>query len=382
MKHDLVLVPIEPLEERYSASWYRNLPKTFMDAGFNVTVIDGTPLQQTVKVGSFLDINSTVAYKATQIQQIASLFDAGKVKQQTVFFFSDIEFWGVESIRLMADMNGISVKLAGFCHAASYTREDAFSIAAPYQQYTEVGWIAAFDLVMVGSQYHKDAIVERRLLPLGRQDLSEKIVVTGNPLFREDYEFDSKEHKEPLVVLTNRLDMEKRPLWTLKLFELAKAKHPDWTFAVTSGRNGIRSNSPLIVDEILRLQEAGVIEVEVGLTKEQYHNIIQRATVMVSHSIEESFGFCVVEAALYGCAPMASLGLSHTEIVNRYHKLFLPDRSYLGTNAEINLASDLAKLEWVMANPWYTKGIRSIAEPYFGVPEIMASHLKDLYDTE
>jgi glycosyltransferase involved in cell wall biosynthesis len=378
MKRDLIIVPIEPLEERYSASWYRNLPKAFGESGFNVSVITGDTLQATVKVGSFLDINSTVFCKASQIQQIAALFDAGKVKQQTVFFFSDIEFWGVESIRLMADMNGIDIKLAGFCHAASYTREDAFAIAAPYQQYTEVGWIAAFDLVMVGSQYHKDAIIARRLAPLNRQDLADRIVVTGNPLFRDDYVFTPGVKKEKLVVLANRLDMEKRPLWTLWLFEIAKARHPDWTFAVTSGRSGVRSNSPQVVEEIFDLERRGVIQVHVGINKAQYHSILERAMVTVSHSIEENFGYVVVESAVYGCAPMVSRGLSHTEIVNRYHKLFLPDRCE--EQGDIDLSEDLAQLEWVMDNPWYTKGIQSIAEPYFSATEIMASHLKDFYD--
>ena len=382
MNRDLIVIPLEPLAERYTEQWYRNLPKVFADAGFDVTVIDGTPLQQTVKVGSFLDINSTIAYKSTQIQQIAALFDAGKVKQQTVFFFSDIEFWGVESIRLMADMNGIDVKLAGFCHAASYTREDAFAIAAPYQQYTEVGWIAAFDLVMVGSQYHKDAIIDRRLDPLGRLDLADRIVVTGNPLFRDDYVIHPDVKKEKLVVLANRLDMEKRPLWTLKLVELAKAKHPDWAFAVTSGRSGVRSNSPQIVEEIHYLEREGVIQVHVGINKAQYHSILERAMVSVSHSIEENYGYCLVESAIYGCAPMVSRGLSHTEIVNRYHKLFLPDRCAYNAQSDIDLTEDLAQLEWVMDNPWYTKGVQSIAEPYFSAQEIMASHLKDFYDTK
>ena len=75
----MILVPIEPLVERYSESWYRNLPRLFENRGFEVTVIDGVPLEQTVKVGTFLDINSTVHYKMTQMQCIAKLFHEGKV---------------------------------------------------------------------------------------------------------------------------------------------------------------------------------------------------------------------------------------------------------------------------------------------------------------
>ena len=384
MKPDLIIVPIEPLIERYTESWYRNLPKAFEAAGFNVTTIDGNPLQQTVKVGSFLDINSTVHYKMTQLQNLAARFDANKVKNGTVIFFSDIEFWGLESVRLMAQMNGVKVALAGFCHAASYTKEDAFEVAAQYQQYTEIGWLAALDLVMVGSNYHKQAIYKRRIEPLvanetSRQHLMDKIVVTGNPLFREDYAKTGVAKDGNMVLLTNRLDQEKRPLWTLKLFEMAKRSHPDWRFAITSGRNGLRSNSPEVLAQIHRLVMGEVIEVHSGVNKAKYHALLERASVSVSHSIEENFGYCIVEAALYGCAPMCPNGQSHVELVNRYSRLLVKDRSAQTADQGANLSADLAQLEWLMANPWYSKDVSSIAEPYFGVSEIMASHLLDLH---
>src|SRR5271154_5940689 len=164
----IYLVPIEPLTERYSESWYRNMPIAFEKAGFNVVVIDGEPLpNDEIKVGTFLDISSTCHYKSTQLQAISKLFHNKKVENGSVFFFADIEFWGIEQVRLLADMNNVQVFLTGFLHAASYTIGDAFEIAAPYQQFTEIGWVAALDKVFVGSEYHKDAFYERRLIPNG-----------------------------------------------------------------------------------------------------------------------------------------------------------------------------------------------------------------------
>ena len=355
MKRDLIYVPIEPLEERYTAQWYKHFPVAFAEH-FNVIVIDGEPLQETVKVGTFLDINSTIHYKATQLRKIAALFDAGKIADGTRFFFGDIEFWGIESIRLMADMNRVNIKLTGFLHAASYTKGDAFEIAAPYQRYTEVGWIAAFDTVFVGSAYHRGAVVERRLVPLGADHLQDRLVVAGNPMFEADYPAYSVNKKQQ-VVLTNRFDAEKHPDRTLALFAAAKAMHPDWTFVVTTGRKTFTSNDPKLVKVARYMEAEGIIEIRAGLTKDEYHRILAESLVMVSHSPEENFGYCIAEAALYDCQPLLLNCASHPDMVA---PLDQPD-AHLFTHS----AHALAQLEYLMANPRSTKAAatRFFSEP-------------------
>lgn len=312
---DLLLIPIEPLTERYSEQWYRRMPPAFAAAGFNVKVIDGKPLlENEIKVGAFLDINSTVHYKMTQLQELARMFNCGEVKDGTVIWFSDIEFWGLESVRLMADMNKVDVALAGFLHAASYTKGDAFAIAEPYQQYTEVGWVAALDAVFVGSAYSKSAVVSRRLGVAPQ--LADKIIVSSNPMFLDEYHKFAGVEKRNLVVLTNRFDVEKDPWATLDLFKVAKAAHPDWEFQICTGRPTLRSNDPALVSYARSLESQGVLTIRAGLTKEEYHRTLAQAKVMVSNSPEESFGYCVVEAINYGCVPLLRKCASHPELVD------------------------------------------------------------------
>lgn len=322
-KRPLIYVPIESLVERYTEQWRRLIPPALENAGYDVTVIDGVPLHDTVKVGTFLDINSTVSYKMSQLQKIAGMFSAGSVIPGTVFFFGDIEFWGLESVRLMADMNGVPVVITGFLHAASYTREDAFQIAEPYQQYTEVGWIAACDKVFVGSYYHRAAVTTRRLWRLNADRLGTRIVVTSNPIFLEAYdELDrASVKKQKKVLITNRPDSEKRPLETLELFRKAKLMFPDWEFVLTSSRDTLKSNSEDIVSKFREAEAEGIITIKVGLTKQQYHQELAESWVMVSHSIEENYGYCLVEALLYGCAPLCRMGLSHTELLKNDPRL-------------------------------------------------------------
>jgi len=326
---DLIYVPIEPLAERYSEQWYRCMPQAFNAAGYeNVYVIEGVPLlNNEIKVGTFLDINSTTHYKWSQLQTIARKFHEGSIKRGTVFFFADIEFWGIESIRLLADMNGIDVCLTGFLHAASYTREDAFAIAADYQRYTEVGWIAALDKVFVGSSYHKRAVVERRLKPLNAQHLAERIVVTKNPVFIDEYPL-HKCQKQKKVLLTNRFDPEKRPRETLLMFRELKAEFSDWEFVVTTGRPDLRGD---LTDVAIarHLESEGTITIKDGLTKDQYHRELAEAHMVVTHSIEENYGYCIAEALIYGCLPLMRRGLSHDEfVINSTHtEAFLFDYS-------------------------------------------------------
>lgn len=303
----IYLVPIEPLTERYTEQWYRKIPSAF---NLPTTVIDGQELlKEDINVGTFLDINSTTHYKASQLQQIAKLFHTGRVKEGDTFFFYDMEFWGIESVRLLADMNNIKITLAGFLHAASFTKEDAFSIAAPYQQYTEVGWIAAMDYVFVGSEYQKQAVIERRLKPLNALHLREKIIPTGNPFFESEYET-YKTNKRNLALLTNRLDREKRPLETLKLFSRVRKLLPDWEFLVCTGRKRLRGDE----EAIAYLQKEN-IPVRYGLSKAEYHKYLSEAKIVVSHSIEESYGYCIAEALHYGATPLLYNTACHPEWV-------------------------------------------------------------------
>lgn len=314
----IIYVPIEPLKERYTESWYRNIPIFFRGQGCEVETVEGSPLTDAVTVGTFLDINSTVAYKAEQLKRIAQMFHERRVADGSVFFFGDVEFWGIEAVRLMAQINQVDVKLTGFLHAASYTAEDAFAVAADYQRYTELGWLKALDRVFVGSHYHRDAVIERRVNEYGtREDQTEipyKIQVTGNPMFRDDYEIFPGSKKKQLVI-ANRFDWEKRPNLSLDFAYLLKRQNPDLEVVVVTSRPRFRSNREWLVSYARQLEKDGVLTIREGLTKTQYHQVLDESMVMLTNTIEENFGYCIVEACHYGCYPILKNAYSHPELV-------------------------------------------------------------------
>lgn len=318
----LYIVPIEPLEERYTGEWYRYLPKRFAEYGVNVVQIDGTPTTNVIETGSFLDINSTIHYKAGQMQNISELFRKKQVKDDDIFFISDLEFWGIESLRMLSQINNVKIKIYGFLHAASYTIEDAFAVAADYQKYTELGWFKAVDGIFVGTDYHKRAVVDRRVMPYAtgedQGNIVAKIHVVGNPLFQNAYDISDLDtiEKRNKIIITNRFDSEKRPDQSLLVARLVKEKMPDVEVVVTTSRPTFRSNKQWLVDLARTYEREGWLTIKSRLTKQEYHNELKTSKVMISNSIEENFGYCIAEAIMFGVAPVLCTGASHNEMVS------------------------------------------------------------------
>lgn len=310
-------VPLESLEERYSKQWAKWMPEEFRRQGIQFRTIEGESLCDTVEVGTFLDINSTMAHKASQIQTIAGLFHRKEVKPGDKFFLADTEMFGMEgTIRYLADLNKVNVKIYGFAHAGSYTREDFVEPCAPYAMKYESAWDRIFDKIFVGSQYHANQLQHLRAIYF------DKTVVTGNP-----YDVDAvrasipRQEKVNRVIHTNRPDPEKRPDVTLDVFERLKVKHPDWEFMVTTSRK--QWSSGVLRQRALRLQEQGVVTVCEGLTKDQYLTLLAQSKVMTGNTIEENFGYALLEALIFDTIPIVPNDYSHPELLeNNWRCLF------------------------------------------------------------
>ncbi len=340
----LYYIPIEPLSERYTEQWYTYFPKEFQKE-FNVEIIDGIPLSDTVNVGTFLDINSTIAYKNSQMIKIAKLFQENKVQDDSVFFFGDLEFWGIESLRLMADMNNIKIKLYAYLHAASYVEKDAFQIAEDYQKYTELGWVLAMDKVFIATNHHKKLFMKTRGTLAAFDDyqkLEKKFKVVGNPLFMDAYK-NYNQKKKNKILCTNRPDTEKMVDVTMEIFKVLKKENPDWEFVMCTGRKYYKSNNPKIEKQAKELEQEGIITIKSNLSKDEYHKELSEAKVVVTNNeIEETFGYCPMEAALYNAAPICPNLLSHPELLeNNKELLYTPG----------NYKNCIDKIKNIMTNP-------------------------------
>ena len=320
----LWLVQLQPLTERYTEQWARWLPAGFKKAGFDVQVIDGNPLTTTIEKGAFLDINGAHYYTFTQLQKITKLFYEDKIKGDDIFFFADIEFPGhIEAVRYMAELQNIPVKIYGFLHACSITKEDVVEKLAPWLKYYELAWIKVCDGVFVGSQFFKDRLIEERIKPFApkneQMELSEKIIVTGNPWNASEVlgMVNPLPKKENIVIFPHRWDFDKRPNIFLNLTYYYKKRFPDWKFIVTTSRPHFRSTSPWLEELALKAVEDGVIEIKDGLTKTEYYEWMAKAKIMVSTTVFESWGYITTEAITFGTYPLVPNNFSYQTIMSK-----------------------------------------------------------------
>ena len=76
----IFLVPIEPIDSRYTKQWYENIPKIIGDRirelkldPHEVVTIAGEGANNGTTAGAFLDFAATNYYKAAQVQAISEL---------------------------------------------------------------------------------------------------------------------------------------------------------------------------------------------------------------------------------------------------------------------------------------------------------------------
>ena len=317
-KPTLYLLPLEPLEERYTGAWWRWLPETFAEE-FKVVAIAGVPLSLSVEDGAFLDINSTLHYKASQLCEMARLFRRREVRSGDSFFVADIEFWGIESIRYLARLQGIDVKIYGFLHAGSYTPGDFMVPMADIGQFVEPAWVATCDKVFLGSEYHAELLRTTRLDAPAAHHLQDRLVVTGNPwrtaeavqLAYEGREW--REGRDIDVLFPHRPDAEKCPG---TFVDFVQGMSKKLSLAFTTGREQYRStNDPDSVGRIMQLVGEGRAALFVQLKRADFYSVCRRAKVTVSTAVEETFGYAMVEAMAQGSLPLMPSDLSYPMLV-------------------------------------------------------------------
>jgi len=276
MKNRIWIIPIEPLEERYSAQWYRwfDEDENWKDALF----INGKSLTDKIECGSFLDVYSTNHYKASQVMEIAKYLRDGLIKEGDVLFFHDLWF-PLEQIFYMLDGASIDVKVAGFLHAGSYDKNDFLyrKGMSSWALHMERGWLKRVDHVFVFSLFH-ERLVQQELGPLCNLE------VVPFPYRWSDLDQYKSETKDIQVVFPHRLDPEKSP----QVIELLRNKGIEVT-----------------------------VTKEICESKSDYWRILGRSQYAISWAKQETFGIAMAEAAYLGCMPLVPNRLSYPELFSK-----------------------------------------------------------------
>lgn len=273
-------VPIEPYEERYTEQWYRWFGDAFSALGVEHTFVDGEMLTSTIEIGQVLDVYGTHYYKASQMQKLMGMLREGLILDEDTIFFADLWFPGIEALQYVRDMTGAKFKIEGVLHAGTWDKHDFTYLNGMerWAMFIENGWLKFIDKVYLGSAYHKTLIMRERLLGTGSGD---RLKVTGLPF--EWREVNQEVKKEKIVVFPHRLDPEKGPD---RFDELAEAfgGHGGWRFIKTK---------------------------DICQTKEEYYQLLGKASIAVSFAEQETFGYAMLEAIANRCMPLVPDKLSY-----------------------------------------------------------------------
>lgn len=292
----LYVIPIEPLEERYSADWL-NWTNNFLE-NTDVKSLVIMPNEKTygkIQTGQFLDSVQTNVFKSKQLQQIMDLFHNGQVKNGDVFWFHDLWFPGIEMLSYIRDTTDLNdIKIYGMLHAGTYDPNDFLTQCGMenWGRHFERMLLDIADGIFVATSYHKELIISKRAGSMEKK-VRKKVLVVPFPMYHKTpLASDNYRERENIVVFPHRLAPEKGyKIWQdLKI--AGKGMMNDWQFIATK---------------------------EVCQNKKEYYDLLRRAKYAVSFAKQETWGIAMQEAVLCGCVPIVPSKLAYKEI---YPSLF------------------------------------------------------------
>ena len=324
----IYILQIEPYKERYSSWWFDHIPLKFTHRNIAHKVIHGQQITTKVETGTVLDAGGTNYYKASQLQEITSLFQGNQIKPYDSFLVCDLWFPGLEMLPYMAELYNIPINIWGVWHAGSITKHDFAEPMNKWAKYFEMGWLDICSGVFVGSDYSKTTLATRLAAEVfvGTQDeakqMLEKIHPYGMPL-DWDYihsirEININEPVNNIIVFPHRPDFEKNPHLFFDVIETLNYVWDDfkkWTIVFCTSKEKYKSQSLITNARLSFLNEHfDNVQIHDNLSRNEYSALLDRAKIVVSTTREENFGYCVVEAAAFGCNVVCPNNFSHPEI--------------------------------------------------------------------
>jgi len=304
----LYLVKLEDLEQRYTIQMHSNLVEQAVHRNIPFRVVEGAALSGAIDTGAFLDSNSTVYYKATQVEELAKKFSSGIIKNGDTFLVYDGWFPGITSLRYMAYFAGVEINIVGIFHAGTWEPSDFITGLRPRVGLLEKHWLfESYDKILVGSEWHKKRIT--KVYP----DIEYKIFVTGLPFWSID---PVKQRCRDIksIVYASRFHREKGFVEFLDAVIADDADEYNFKVTSTSGNIGntdIPDYYVTLYKELVRNEKLVHIRVP---TKAAFYSELSSCGYIFSFPEQEGWGYSMLEAVSLGCTPLVRRGLSYDEM--------------------------------------------------------------------
>lgn len=273
------IIPIEPIETRYTKQWYDHIPN-MLD---RCRVIHGMAVPEKPTEGAFLDFAATNMYKSSQLIKVAEMFRDNEFKDGDHILITDAWNPIVIQIKYMIDLLGVNVTLHGLWHAGSYDPADFLGRLIKDKSWSyasERAMFQCFDYNYFATEFHIDMFCNT--LDIKRTD---KIVRIGWPMeymtnTLKDY---NNLSKRDLILFPHRISVEKQP----EIFKDLAKSMPQYEFVICQ---------------------------EQELSKHEYHTLLGQSKLVFSANLQETLGISLYEGALVGAIPMAPDRLSYSEM--------------------------------------------------------------------
>jgi hypothetical protein len=286
------LVDLESVESRYTYEWKTYFPEYLRSTGLDVVVIMGpTDIPETTTPGAFLNFGGTNVYKAEQVKQISKLFCDNEIKDGDYFLFADAWHPGIINLKYMIELLGIKAKIGALWHAGSYDPNDFLGRLIgdkPWVRHFEKSLFHVIDDNYFATDTHVQMFGknllgwQEELLPDNYR--ANNIVRTGWPMtYIEKHKSSRSIAKDNLVLFPHRISVEKQP----EIFRDLAKSFPDYEFVLCQEKN---------------------------LKKQEYYDLLARAKMVFSCSLQETLGISVPEGMLAGALALVPDRLSYSEM--------------------------------------------------------------------
>jgi len=293
MTNTIYIIPIEPIDQRYTKQWYDNIPVILKDRiaaenlDYSVVTIDGedfAPEQRTE--GAFLDFGATNVYKASQAVAVSKMFSNGQVKAGDKFLITDAWNFIITPIKYMSDLLDIPVEIHSIWHAGAYDPSDilGYKMSKPWPWLQEQAWYMCSDYNYYATESHRSMFLKNlKIEDTGRA------VRSGQP------------HELIVQPLLDRQGVEKtnKVMWPHRYND---DKQPD-------------------IAEDLKADFDMVITQKMNLDKGEYYDEMATSKAIFSCALHENLGISVMEAVLTGAIPIVPDRCSYAE-------MYLPEFKY------------------------------------------------------
>ena len=267
----IIYVPQYPTSMRYSEWWYWKLPQMFEDVGYEVITLGKSSIRlfknKRANLDMFSPVSSAINFEIKQIEEYMLL----NIKKDDVLFLNDLSFPGLFCNILYHKQ---CTKMFAFCHATSLNKFDYFENVRNSKFLTESGHSVLFDKVFVGSEYHKQKLINGSNLKLWTNT---KVSYLPFPPFK------------PVV--------EK-----LKKYNIISVSRP----------------TPQKVDENLEKvveNHFGPVNRLVSNSWKEYYKNLAMSKILLVTAQEDTFGYQIVDAIINGCIPIARNDLAYPELL-------------------------------------------------------------------